>query len=46
MDSRECVIVAGEFKGYQKHHYRYVYLPPVFDKYPQVEELYKYFPSF
>lgn len=45
MTSKERVMAAVEFKGSDKIPHCHVYLLAVFDKYPQVEDLYKQFPS-
>ena len=45
MKSRERVVAAIEFKGPDRIPHRHAYLPAVFDKYPETEELYKRFPG-
>lgn len=45
MNSRERVVAAIEFKGPDRIPHRHTYLPAVFDKYPETEELYERFPS-
>jgi len=45
MNSQERVIAAIEFRGPDRIPHRHAYLPAVFDRYPQVEELYERFPS-
>jgi len=45
MNSRERVIAAIEFKSPDRIPHRHAFLPAVFEKYQEVENLYKRFPS-